>query len=68
MPNVQTFEIEDLVDYEQREDGTHVYTCKNKLWSVESMNRTQAIGDAMHYWLQYWLDGEYNLPSSPHKP
>lgn len=35
------------------------YRCKNGLWAVTGTNQHYVRGQALHYWLQYLMDGEY---------
>lgn len=34
--------------------------CKLNLWSVTSADYRVAMDEAMHYWLQYYEDSEYD--------
>jgi len=41
-------------------DGTVQIHCKLGLWGVSGRNRKQVEREAMHYWFQYYEDGEYS--------
>tara|TARA_R110000851_G_scaffold275824_1_gene428542 strand:- start:8383 stop:8616 length:234 start_codon:yes stop_codon:yes gene_type:complete len=41
------------------EDGTLNIKCKKMLWSVEGKDPVIVLGEAMHYFSQYYFDGEY---------
>ena len=41
-------------------DGQVRILCKLGLWGVYSLDREQAERDARHYWMQYYIDGEYD--------
>lgn len=40
-------------------DGRYRIKCKKGNWSVEAPNKSQATQEAMHYFIQYFQDGEY---------
>jgi hypothetical protein len=39
---------------------TYRATCKKGLWMVEGTDREHTLKEAMHYFIQYWSDGEYD--------
>ena len=39
--------------------GRHEINCRLGLWGVEGPDRESVQGEAMHYWKQYFADGEY---------
>ena len=43
-----------------RKDGTVLIACKLGLWSVSGTDHEVVRANAMHYWIQYYHDGEYN--------
>jgi hypothetical protein len=38
---------------------SYTYRCKKGLWSVTSTDQHYARGQALHYWIQYLIDGAY---------
>lgn len=40
-------------------NGRHIYECPKGLWSVSSPERKVALREAVHYFQQYYSDGEY---------
>ncbi len=38
----------------------HSIDCKKGLWGVTAPTQDQALTEAIHYFKQYFLDGEYN--------
>lgn len=40
-------------------DGWYEIKCRLGLWGVTSSNRESVEDEAMHYWQQYYGDGEY---------
>ena len=42
-----------------RKDGRTTIRCKKGLWAVTAKNKNQATKEAVHYFMQYWADGEY---------
>jgi len=47
-------------------DGVIQIHCKLGLWSVQGRDARHTRREAMHYWIQYFEDGEYNdLLSNP---
>ena len=40
-------------------DGRVEIDCKLGLWSVSAPDDQTAEREAVHYWRQYWQDGEY---------
>ena len=47
-------------------DGRYEFKCKLGLWSVIGCDYDSARIEAIHYWRQYYADGEYaNLLSNP---
>ena len=41
-------------------DGLHEFQCTKGLWGVYAANYKKARAEAMHYFLQYYDDGEYS--------
>jgi hypothetical protein len=41
-------------------DGWYEIKCKLGLWGVSGPTRLTVEDEAMHYWLQYYYDGEYD--------
>ena len=41
------------------DDGSCIIECSLGLWAVTARNKSQAIIEAKHYFIQYWNDGEY---------
>lgn len=48
------------VDVKLLSDGTIEVRCKLGLWSVSGKDGEYVRENAMHYWLQYYRDGEYD--------
>ena len=48
------------VEWKLMKDGSYECHCKLGLWGVSGPNRETVAQEAMHYWTQYWLDGEYS--------
>jgi len=42
------------------EDGRTNISCNKGLWSVSSPDEAWAISEAVHYFMQYDSDGEYD--------
>jgi len=42
-----------------QKDGRVTIACNKGLWSVDAPNKNEATKEAVHYFLQYWSDGEY---------
>ena len=40
-------------------DRGHSYKCMRGLWGVSCANKEAAKREALHYFTQYWADGEY---------
>lgn len=38
----------------------HRIRCKKRLWSVEGADKEAVWCHAVHYFMQYWADGEYD--------
>ena len=48
-------------------DGNRIsIDCKRGLWGINSPNKGTALTEALHYFQQYWADGEYDkdLPAT----
>ena len=41
-------------------DGRCTIKCNKGLWEVNAPNKIQAISEAVHYFMQYYSDGEYD--------
>ena len=39
--------------------GRHEIKCRLGLWGVEGPDRESVECESMHYWQQYFVDGEY---------
>lgn len=39
---------------------TYRATCRKGLWMVEGTDQEHTLKEAMHYFIQYWSDGEYD--------
>ena len=48
------------VEVKLLKDGTAEIHCKLGLWSVSGTDREVVRANAMHYWIQYYHDGEYD--------
>ena len=35
-------------------------TCKKGLWSITAITKERCMKEAKHYFLQYYMDGEYD--------
>lgn len=46
-------------------DGRHQYECKRGLWAVDAPDEVQAHNEALHYFRQYYADGEYSEAQHP---
>jgi len=44
--------------YRKTQNG-HLIGCKKGLWEVEGNTLESVFSEALHYFLQYWKDGEY---------
>jgi hypothetical protein len=44
----------------QSVDGRYTRECNKGLWSVEGPDMDTIDSEAMHYFIQYWEDGEYD--------
>ena len=47
------------VNITKNEHGTEI-DCVNGLWGVNGPDYFQCMNEAIHYWLQYKSDGEYD--------
>lgn len=63
-PNVQRPEF-DLCVVRKSGEGWYQIQCRLGLWGVIGPDRESVESEAMHYWLQYFGDGEYksHLPA-----
>lgn len=50
--------FEQCVDRAEGE-GWYEIKCKLGLWAVTGPSKESVEDHAMHYWIQYWTDGEY---------
>lgn len=41
-------------------NGVHTISCRKGLWSVSCANHEDARREALHYFAQYFEDGEYD--------
>ncbi len=41
-------------------NGHWMVDCKRGLWSVSAATKHDAIKEGLHYWQQYYYDGEYD--------
>jgi len=48
-------------------DGSLRISCILGLWSVEGLDRDFIRKEAMHYWIQYYDDGEYGRYLEQHE-
>jgi hypothetical protein len=48
-------------------DGTLRIKCRLGLWAVEGKDYAQVQREAMHYWIQYFEDGEYRILTTPNQ-
>lgn len=39
-------------------NGRTTIKCRKGLWEVSAPNKNQATAEALHYFMQYWADGE----------
>lgn len=39
--------------------GRHTIKCRKGLWAVDAPSKAAAIKEALHYFFQYYNDGEY---------
>jgi hypothetical protein len=46
--------------YKVTKDGRHKVDCKKGLFGVSAPTKEQAMKEARHYFMQYFVDGEYN--------
>ncbi len=53
-------DFDKCVIYQNRIDGAVKISCQLGLWSVSGPHIEAVEREAMHYWIQYYKDGEYN--------
>ena len=44
----------------EEENGTLTIKCKKGLWSANGRDQKKVLGEAIHYFSQYYVDGEYD--------
>jgi hypothetical protein len=54
--------VENTIERTVRRSGRkiHIIRCKKGLWSVEAPTFIEALTEALRYFRQYYLDGEYD--------
>lgn len=52
--------FERCTEHKRLRDKTHEIHCKLGLWSVSGKNLNDVKREALHYWVQYLRDGEYD--------
>lgn len=61
MPNRSIKSFHKCTVSRRLKDGTLRIKCRLGLWAVEGKDHAQAQREAMHYWMQYFEDGEYSI-------
>jgi len=46
--------------YKKKEGDRFCINCKKGLWGVTASTREEAMREARHYFIQYYMDGEYD--------
>jgi len=46
--------------YKSIKDGQYAVNCKKGLWGVTASTREEVMREARHYFIQYYMDGEYD--------
>lgn len=58
--------FDSCIDLSLQLDGRYEFKCKLGLWSVIGHDYDSARQESIHYWRQYYADGEYDgLLSNP---
>jgi len=46
--------------YKHKEGDRFCINCKKGFWGVSAPTKEEATREAKHYFVQYWMDGEYS--------
>jgi hypothetical protein len=57
--------FKDNVIIRRLKSGRYRARCRKGLWSVEGPDAGPILDEALHYFQQYYEDGEYALPEEP---
>ena len=53
--------FEDNSEISRGSDGLYTIKCKKGLWAVSARDPIACTKEALNYFRQYWMDGEYKL-------
>ena len=61
----ETDPFEICVERKHMKDGSLEIHCKLGLWAASGADHFAVEREAVHYWFQYYTDGEYNKLFAP---